>query len=119
VALSRRRARASRLERPLEDLLPRFQASGERVLQAPWDARADAILQRQESRTFVREAIEQLPEEYRNVLLLRDIEEFDTSETARMLQISEANTKTRLHRARLALRTLLDPLFSGGRTMPE
>jgi RNA polymerase sigma-70 factor (ECF subfamily) len=50
-----------------------------------------------------------LPESYRNVLLLRDIEELDTQETAEAMGISEGAVKTRLHRARLALRELLEP----------
>ena len=44
-------------------------------------------------------------------LLLRDIEEMSTEETARVLGLSENAVKVRLHRARQALRTLLDPLF--------
>ena len=50
-----------------------------------------------------------LPERYRNVLLLRDIEELDTQETAELMGISQGAVKTRLHRARLALRELLEP----------
>jgi RNA polymerase sigma-70 factor (ECF subfamily) len=46
------------------------------------------------------------------VLLLRDIEELDTEETARLLGLTIANVKTRLHRARLALRALLEPHFT-------
>ena len=53
--------------------------------------------------------IESLPETYRNVLLLRDIEDLDTEETARIMGISAGAVKTRLHRARQALRGLLEP----------
>ena len=62
-------------------------------------------------RAEVRAAIDKLPDAYRTVLLLRDIEEFDTDDTARLLGISISLVKTRLHRARQALRTLLDPHF--------
>jgi len=55
------------------------------------------------------EKIQVLPEGYRNVLLLRDIEELDTQETAELMGISQGAVKTRLHRARLALRELLEP----------
>jgi RNA polymerase sigma-70 factor (ECF subfamily) len=55
--------------------------------------------------------IERLPVNYRHVLLLRDIEEFDTEETAEILDISPNAVKTRLHRARQALRGFLDPHF--------
>lgn len=51
--------------------------------------------------------MEQLPDEYRQVLILRDIEEFDTDKTAEILGLTTANVKVRLHRARVALRTLL------------
>jgi RNA polymerase sigma-70 factor (ECF subfamily) len=47
------------------------------------------------------------------VLLLRDIEEFDTAQTAEQLGIAPCAVKTRLHRARMALRTLLEPLILG------
>jgi RNA polymerase sigma-70 factor (ECF subfamily) len=57
---------------------------------------------------MVRRAIEELPPSYRTVLMLRDIEELDTDETASMLGISQNAVKVRLHRARQALRTLLE-----------
>jgi RNA polymerase sigma-70 factor (ECF subfamily) len=57
--------------------------------------------------------IQNLPEGYRNVLLLRDIEGLDTEETARAVGISPNAVKTRLHRARLALRGLLEPHLRG------
>ena len=60
-------------------------------------------------KTSVDEAIAQLPDAYRTVLLLRDIEEFDTEQTAEALDLTKAAVKTRLHRARLALRGLLEP----------
>jgi len=46
-----------------------------------------------------------LPEQYRTVLTLRDVEELNTSETAAALGLSEENVKVRLHRARALLRT--------------
>jgi RNA polymerase sigma-70 factor (ECF subfamily) len=59
----------------------------------------------------VRAAIEGLPEGHRNVLLLRDIEELDTGEVAEMLGLTVGAVKTRLHRARAALREALDPIL--------
>ena len=50
-----------------------------------------------------------LPDSYRTVLMLRDLEGLDTRDTAKALGISETNVKVRLHRARQALRGLLDP----------
>jgi RNA polymerase sigma-70 factor (ECF subfamily) len=66
---------------------------------------------RAENRALVRSCIDQLPESYRTVLVLRDIEELDTEEAARVLGISGNAVKIRLHRARQALRTLLAPHF--------
>ena len=70
-------------------------------------------MQQRENCQLVRHCIDQLPETYRAILLLRDIEELSTEETAELLQLSVANVKTRLHRARLALRVLLEPFFQG------
>jgi RNA polymerase sigma-70 factor (ECF subfamily) len=50
---------------------------------------------------------DRLPDSYRSVVVLRDIEELDTDETAASLGMSVAAVKTRLHRGRQALRTLL------------
>src|SRR5260370_613081 len=55
-----------------------------------------------------------LPEISRTVLLVRDIEGLDTDEAAQSLGTSPGVVKTRLHRARQALRALLDPHFRGG-----
>ena len=72
---------------------------------------SDAVLERKETAAIVREAIERLPDQYREVLVLRDIEEKDTAETAALLGTSSNAVKVRLHRARQALRTLLDREF--------
>jgi RNA polymerase sigma-70 factor (ECF subfamily) len=60
---------------------------------------------------LVRRCIDVLPDDYRTVLLLRDIEQLSTEETAKVLGAAPNTIKTRLHRARQALRTLLDPHF--------
>ena len=59
----------------------------------------------------INEAIFTLPEKYRLVIVLRDIEGFTTAETAQILNLSEANVKVRLHRARLYLRDRLKGYF--------
>ena len=110
AALMKLRARRRSRERPIEDLLPSFLPDGhhsERVL--AWEEPCDLALQRQESRNLVRASIEGLPADYRVVLVLRDIEGLDTKEVAGLLGISTDAVKTRLHRARQALRTVLDP----------
>jgi RNA polymerase sigma-70 factor (ECF subfamily) len=67
---------------------------------------------RAENRARVRECVDLLPEPYRMVLLLRDIQELDTEQTALMLNVTPGNVKTRLHRARQCLRVLLEERFS-------
>jgi RNA polymerase sigma-70 factor (ECF subfamily) len=116
AALMRLRTRRRHPEQSIEGLLPAFREDGHRVLAAaePPES-ASRALQREELRELIRSQIERLPESYRNVLLLRDIEELDTAETARFLRISEGAVKTRLHRARQALRTLLDAMTKGER----
>jgi RNA polymerase sigma-70 factor (ECF subfamily) len=59
----------------------------------------------------INEAIVALPEKYRLVIVLRDIEGFNTAETAQILNLSDANVKVRLHRARLYLRDRLKGYF--------
>ncbi len=58
----------------------------------------------------VREGIGQLPESFRTIIELRDLEGLDTAATAERLGTSEAVVKTRLHRARHALREILEPI---------
>jgi RNA polymerase sigma-70 factor (ECF subfamily) len=71
------------------------------------------MIERAEVRDLVRASIDRLPESYRMVLLLRDIEELATEEVAQILGITANAVKIRLHRARQALRTLLDPQMRG------
>jgi len=116
AALMKLRTRKRRPEDSIEDLLPKFIEDGHREdghrgnPMRPWKE-PEGLLQQHETRTVVRASIDRLPETYRTVLLLRDIEGLDTEEVAQMLDISPNAVKIRLHRARQALRTLLDPHF--------
>lgn len=115
AALMRIRTRKRKPEDSIEDLLPRFLEDGHQAEPAaPWRESALELLERDEVRQTVRASIQELPEDYRAVLLLRDVEERDTQETAQLLSISPGNVKVRLHRARQALRGLLDPEFRDG-----
>lgn len=112
VCLSKIRTRARRPEKNIDEMLPKFLQDGHRAdVKDPWPIVAEEVFQRQEIQEVVRQAIDQLPESYRTVLLLRDIEELSTDETAAMLKESVGTIKTRLHRARQALRELLDPFM--------
>lgn len=110
--LGRLRTRKRRSVVSLEGLLPTFAEDGHHAEPVrSWSNDEEDPLIQEETRQQVRKAIAKLPEAYRTVLLLRDIEEFDTEQTAELLGIAPGAVKTRLHRARQALRTLLDPVF--------
>ena len=114
VCLMKLRSQRRRPERPIEDFLPEFLPDGhQKNPSSPWKPAESCGIEREELRAFVRARIEELPEQYRLILVLRDIEELDTDETAAVLGISAAAVKTRLHRARQALRGLLDPHMAG------
>jgi RNA polymerase sigma-70 factor (ECF subfamily) len=112
AALMRLRSKRRKREQPIDDLLPTFSEDGHANRPTPeWNQSALAGIQRKETQAAVRACIDQLPDDYRTVLLLRDIEELDTAEVARLLEITEGNVKVRLHRARQALKSLLEPMF--------
>ena len=108
TALMRLRSRRRRREEPIDDLLPRFDADGYHAdAVVGWETPSDVLLERRQTREIVRRCIDQLPEQYRTVIMLRDIEEMDTEETAHSIGSTPNAVKVRLHRARQALRTLL------------
>jgi RNA polymerase sigma-70 factor (ECF subfamily) len=108
AALMRMRTRSRRPEESIEELLPRFLEDGHHAeTWTEWGSSVDVLLERREVRQRVRAAIDRLPESYRTVLLLRDIEEMDTAEAAKALGLSANAVKIRLHRARQALARLL------------
>lgn len=114
AALQKLRRAKSRPEKSLDDLLPTFLADGHHSAEVvDWSPTALALAEKHETRSQIRAAIDKLPENYRTVLLARDIEQLDTEQTAAALGLSVAVVKTRLHRARQALRTLLEAVFAG------
>ena len=97
-------------EDDIEQYLPKFKEDGHQVTRSmPWCETPESLAERAELCTLVREAIDMLPDSHRVVLLLRDIEELSTEEAAEALGITPNALKVRLHRARQALRALLDP----------
>lgn len=115
TALMKLRRRRRKPEEPIDPLLPKYQDDGHHVEHfTAWEEPVDQAVAHRETQATVRACIDQLPESYRTVLLLRDIEQVATAEAAGILGISENAVKMRLHRARQALRTLLDPHFRGG-----
>jgi RNA polymerase sigma-70 factor (ECF subfamily) len=111
ISLKKMYSRSRRREVPLENV---FAASAQPGRHAPlttqWNETADACAARAETQTQVRACINCLPEAYRTILLVRDIQELDTDEAALLLHLSPGAVKSRLHRARQALKSLLLPI---------
>jgi RNA polymerase sigma-70 factor, ECF subfamily len=113
TALMHLRSRRRKPEESIEKLLPAFMEDGHHVEQfSDWSAPADQLLEREQTRAVVRASIAELPDNYRTVLVLRDIEELPTDEVAAMLSMTPTAVKVRLHRARQALSTLLRRHFA-------
>lgn len=80
---------------------------------ADWREIPSETLEQSELRQALARALASLPEKYRTVLILRDVQQLSVNETAEVLGLSEANVKTRLCRARLQMRDALAPGFDG------
>jgi RNA polymerase sigma-70 factor (ECF subfamily) len=112
TALLRRRGKRKESEVPLEECLPRFLEDGHRegdraMLLCDWSATPEEALLTGETRDLVWRALDRLPDHHRLVLLLRDLEGLSNEEVAEVTAESVACVKSRLHRARMALREAL------------
>ena len=83
---------------------------------ADWREIPSEALEQKELRDALQRALDSLPEKYRTVLILRDIQHLSINETAKVLGLSESNVKTRLLRARLQMRDALAPGLDGAWT---
>lgn len=114
AALSKLRSRNRHPEDSIDELLPHFLPDGHHAEKfTAWNEPADQTVARKEMAVIVRRAIDELPESFRTVLMLRDIDGLNTEEAATALNITSNAVKLRLHRARMALRALLAPHFQG------
>jgi RNA polymerase sigma-70 factor, ECF subfamily len=119
AALAKRRGRRSDREVPLDSLLPTFLPDGHRAgepefILRDWSRSPEAALLSQETREIVQRAIGLLPEQYRAVLVLRDIEGLCNEEVAEIVGDTVAAVKSRLHRARMVLREALTQSLGPG-----
>jgi len=117
AALNKRRGKRLQVESPLEDLLPAFKSDGHRdgdraFLLADWSRSPEEECLAGERRRILERAIDALPEHYRAVLVLRDVEELSNEDVAEILEESVPSVKSRLHRARMVLREELTRDFS-------
>jgi RNA polymerase sigma-70 factor (ECF subfamily) len=113
AALMHRRASARRPAESHEVFLPQFDGQGRHVAtpaELQVASRADELLDRRFLAEKAREAIERLPDRYRDAFVLRDLEEMSTTDVARALGVEPATVRQRVHRARLMLRGYLSDL---------
>ena len=109
AALIKHRGKRAKLEVSLEDQLPTYLDDGHRegdrsFLLTDWSAKPEETLLTGEARKTLERALDRLPDHYRAVLVLRDVEELANEEVADILGESVPTIKSRLHRARMALR---------------
>jgi RNA polymerase sigma-70 factor, ECF subfamily len=119
LSLNKRRGKRRELETSLDGMLPTFLPDGHRAgerafVVADWSEMPDDALLSGEARRMLEAAIDRLPEHYRAVLVLRDVEELSNEEVAQIVGDSVAAVKTRLHRARMALREQLTRHLGAG-----
>jgi RNA polymerase sigma-70 factor, ECF subfamily len=107
--LGRLRKTESRREDSLDALTDADAGDFTPAILTSWREIPTEALEQRELGGLLREAIDGLPEIYRNVVLLRDIEEMDVRQTAAVLGIAEGAVKVRLHRARALLQRGLAP----------
>ena len=118
AALNRRRGKRRELEVSLEEHLPHYTEDGHRAgdrsdLLVDWSSTPEEWVLSGESRRVLENAIDSLPDHYRAVLVLRDVEDLSNEEVASIVGDSLASVKSRLHRARMALREQLTRHFGG------
>jgi RNA polymerase sigma-70 factor (ECF subfamily) len=113
AALAHRRKRGTRLAHhsgePLEAVLDDgYESTGSG---RPWSVSPDQPVLDAETHELIERAIAKLPETYRDVYVLADVETLPNAEIAEMLGLSVPAVKSRLHRARLMMRDALSPHF--------
>jgi RNA polymerase sigma-70 factor (ECF subfamily) len=109
----KRRAPDALTDQPLELSGPRFSAEGylDPSPLSDWSQRADEKMMSAELGAAIQKAVGQLPEDYRTVFLLKDVDGLSNEDIASALDLTVPAVKSRLHRARLALREKLGEFF--------
>jgi RNA polymerase sigma-70 factor (ECF subfamily) len=112
AALAHRRKRATRQKHQVTDPLEHILENGFHVAPVkPWSVDPAKPVMDQETHELIEEAIRELPEIYRDVYVLADVEGLSNAEIGEMLELSLPAVKSRLHRARLIMRNALAPHF--------
>ena len=109
AALMQLRTKRRRAEKSIDNLLPQLdQDRSWTGAQLASSVSSGDNLETSQTRTMVRRCIDRLPDAYRAILMLRDLEDMDTDEVAAALELSPNAVKIRLHRARQALKALIE-----------
>lgn len=115
IAVNEGRQKLRRAKRAKEDSLDEpIEGEDQEITPAPltdWREIPLESLERKELREELRSAVADLPDKYREIFTLRDIEELNVAETAAALGINENMVKVRLHRARMMLQKRLAPIL--------
>jgi RNA polymerase sigma-70 factor (ECF subfamily) len=119
AALIKRRGKRAELEVSLEEQLPTYRADGHRegdrsFVLADWSETPEETLLSGEARKTLERALDRLPHHYRAVMVLRDVEGLENDQVAEILGESVPTVKSRLHRARMALREELTRALAPG-----
>ena len=117
--LGRLRKLATRREESLDAVVDEQTGDYTPAILTSWREVPTEALERKELGAILRKAVDGLPEIYRNVVLLRDIEEMDGREAAAALGITEGAVKVRLHRARALLQRALAPQLGAFAPKPK
>lgn len=96
----------------IEDVMPAVEEKS-RDLFSEWSQKPDAALFSKEARTALKQAIDSLPDDFRTVVILRDVQNLSNQDVAEILKLSIPAVKSRLHRARLMLRRMLGEYLGG------
>jgi RNA polymerase sigma-70 factor (ECF subfamily) len=123
AALIKRRGKRTEVEVSLEEYLPRFTPDGHRAgdrtyLLADWSNTPEQDLLSRETRAILQRSLDGLPDRYRALLVLRDVEGLSNEEAAAALGESVPSVKSRLHRARMALREQLTQALAPAQVGP-
>ena len=113
AALMRLRSRKRKPEASIEELLPGYLSDGHRAASAGDELFPDEVLEKQQLLSLLRECAAELPEVYRQVYLLRDVEEMPSEDVAALMGLTPNAVKIRLHRGRQALITLVQRRYAG------
>lgn len=106
ASLMRLRSQETTETVPIDDLVGDLVGDEEEAVKPP-----DSRLHSEEALAQIERAMEHMPEEFKTILILRDIEDFSNEEAAEIMDLSVAAVKSRLHRARGYLRKKLEDVY--------